>query len=773
MTRLHVLIASLILVSAPLAGCLDEELIDDILGCMDENAANYDDNATSELVGDCIYMATMETFIDSMNDVGSIEDMLEETPKAGYSQSISSSEWNQDLGMQMDVEIEDIVMADLDNDAVYVHNSLSIVALMQMEYTHVQVGEIVNVHYSVGGMMAQGEAESGSYQTRDATPNVLEVIAEQSGLFSEGDGDDGDDDGDDEFPEDAEITITMSDDMESQTMTMAYTEDGAEITMTIHIDQNEDLMSFSMESDNGSATSSMTYEIMWGDSIVIEVDETLPKTSNPIWFEEGQDEDDDWDDEEDTFHCDNGNEVPMDHVDDGWDDCGDGSDEFDDGGDDGDDGDDGDGPPTPEEAMETVDANGDGYMSYQEFQDAWDSDPENPELDYDEVTILFDDCDYDDSDLIDIDEMQCFIDGIVDTLPDEGDEDPGAMFGHIDTDEDGYVSIQDIIDFSNENEAGDDSDDDADEEGLSEWFSWCDTDGDDLLNLDEFTTCVEDDDGDDGDDGENDVSWMDYDWGDGYCEWNGNSGDEETVWWCKYSEDDEDWDTWWYYCEDHEDDGWHCTDDFGQSEEFEHSAEGDEWSGSDDDDDGDDGDETFICDNGDEVPMDWVNDGWDDCGDGSDEFDDGGDDDQHDTLPESTTLIVAENQTLNAPIIDFEAHFLSDCAEEYDEDEGEMIQPDLSDCTIEFSIPLTGGEAEGVTIAYTDHDGDGLVSPGDEISLEWGEYEGVEIDNMEFYDTWASEYSSDSAAMPPALPGFGAVLGALGLLGAAIASRRD
>ena len=150
MTRTHVLIAALILVSAPLAGCLDEELIDDILGCMDENAANYDDNATSELVGDCIYMASMETFMDAMNDIGSIEDMLEDTPKAGYSQSIATSEWNQDLGMQMDVEIEDILMADLDNDAVYVHNSFSVVALMQMEYTHVQVGEIVNVHYSTG-----------------------------------------------------------------------------------------------------------------------------------------------------------------------------------------------------------------------------------------------------------------------------------------------------------------------------------------------------------------------------------------------------------------------------------------------------------------------------------------------------------------------------------------------------------------------------------------------------------------------------------------------
>ena len=193
MTRLNVLIASLLLIATSLSGCITEELVDDILGCMDENAANYEENATSELVGDCIYMATAETFMEAMTDIGSIEDMLEDTPKAGYSQSISSSEWSQDLGMQMDVEIEDIVMADLNTDSVYVHNSISIAGLLQMEYTHVQVGEVVNIHLLMGGMMLQGEATTGSYQTRDAAPNVLEVIAEQAGLFNEDDDDGGND----------------------------------------------------------------------------------------------------------------------------------------------------------------------------------------------------------------------------------------------------------------------------------------------------------------------------------------------------------------------------------------------------------------------------------------------------------------------------------------------------------------------------------------------------------------------------------------------------
>ena len=78
-------------------------------------------------------------------------------------------------------------MVDLDNDSVYVHTlNFMFVGLLQMEYTHVQVGEVVNIHYSLGGMMVHKPATTGSYQTRDSTPNVLEVIAEHLTLDSGG-----------------------------------------------------------------------------------------------------------------------------------------------------------------------------------------------------------------------------------------------------------------------------------------------------------------------------------------------------------------------------------------------------------------------------------------------------------------------------------------------------------------------------------------------------------------------------------------------------------
>ena len=155
-----------------------------------------------------------------------------------------------------------------------------------------------------------------------------------------------------------------------------------------------------------------------------------------------------------------------------------------------------------------------------------------------------------------------------------------------------------------------------------------------------------------------------------------------------------------------------------------------------------------------------------------DDHDDGDDHDDHGDQHEMPAVLIgyiAKNQTLNAPISDFETHFLSDCDEEYDEETDEMVEPDLDECTVEFSIPLSGGEANGVTHTYDDLDGDGLVSPGDMLTLEGWDGQ----TRLEMYDTWASEYSSDSVANPPALPGFGAMLAVMTLLGAALASRRD
>jgi Ca2+-binding EF-hand superfamily protein len=791
MTRAYAILASLILIATPLAGCTSspeiEEIVDDILGCMDENAENYDDNATAELLGNCIYLASMEAFMTAMTEQMEIDEMLETMPQAGYSMLITTSEWNSDMNMQMDVTIEEIVMADLDTDSVYTKMGMSMVPFMTYEYTQVQVGELVNVHYAVGGMMAGDGAGMGSYQTRDATPDVMETI---STLVSASDaGDAGDEMGlnlptgdisdlSSEMPADTEPVITYVGETGVQTMTLEYTNDtGHTTSIVILIDDNKDLMSYDISTDNGSASSSISYTVMWGDSVVIEVDDTLPRTSIPINFhidgmpEDNWDDDDDdddgddggdgGDDENDVYwqdywsgYCEwNGNSGDEetvwwckesqddedwdtwwyyceDHEDDGWhctDDFGQSeSYEWESGGDEWS-GSADDGPPTPEEAMADVDTDGDGYMSYQEFQDSWDSDPENPELDYDEVTILFDDCDYDVNDLIDIDEMQCFVDGIVDMLPDGGGEDPEQMMDYMDTNDDGYLSLQELIDFLNNDreQNGEEPMSSDEEEETASWFSYGDTDGDDLLNLDEFTQMFgdddDDDDGGDGDDPSADevFEWMNTD-GDGQVtpsEWadfsnsTGDIIDEDNFNGLVYTMDMYDYD---------DSDGLDIYEFAEMWDEINHDDEGD---------------------------------------DGDDE-------------PFRVTMMVM-GQTLNAPISDFEVRFLFDCGEP--DEEGN--EPPISNCTVAASNGLTDGSAtvdpaltEYVfTYEYLDYDGDGLISDMDTLVIDnlWPDV------RVELYDTWADQYTSESFATAEMLPGFGALMVTIGLLGAAMAGRRD
>ena len=125
----------------------------------------------------------------------------------------------------------------------------------------------------------------------------------------------------------------------------------------------------------------------------------------------------------------------------------------------------------------------------------------------------------------------------------------------------------------------------------------------------------------------------------------------------------------------------------------------------------------WMCDNGEEIPESWVNDGMEDCSDGSDEYDnDNSDDDDHDhghdnedsgnddwdEEPRDLALTVANNQTFEAPLSDFSIQFLT-------------CNSDIrSECNVEESaslISLTGQMGNSTCLLYTSPSPrDGLLS---------------------------------------------------------------
>ena len=682
MNKTTALIASLLMIATSLSGCITEELVDDVLGCMDENAENYDDNATLEALGDCFYMASVDQFMGQMSEM-SIDEMLDVNPRAGYSSVISMNMVEDEMGMgEMEIHIEEHVMVDLANDSAMVRTYLSVDPMMTVDYTVIQVGQVVNIHSLASGMMA--DAVSSSTQTRDADGSVLDMVhamiegSPAEGIPGLGMGDDQpDSDNDDGMPtESASFTYDAS--TGTQTMTMTMTEDGASTEMTIHLNENEDLLSYEMKMDDGTNTTVMSYTVMWGDAIVIEVDETLPKTALPVWFD-----------------------GLSETLDDGH---GDG------------DGDDGDGPPSPEEVLYMFDSDDDGYLSWDEFWDSW-GDGEGQDA-QDDMMGIFQEADTDSDDLLSLEELEYFIEMVDDHESHDGDEmSPDMILDMMDYNDDGSVSWTEFDDFIIYEDGGW-----ADEQERSESqdaFDYSDANGDGSLDYEELEHWISTM----GDDDDSEEMFL--------CD---DGNEEIPMDWVNDGEED---------CED-------------GSDEY--------------DDDGSDSDnepDMWMCDNGEEIPEDWVNDGEEDCEDGSDEYDDGeSDNDGHEAGPRFG--VVADNLTFTAPLSDFELRFLN-CNGVDSLDECSLVASGL----LESGVASAPGEAncvEGCDIMFTfaDNDMDGMVSPGD--TLDIGDDYGFTV---AIYDTWAEGYTEDSDAYGPNVPGFGALLGAIALIGASMASRRD
>ena len=771
MNRAYALLASLILIATPIAGCLSgediEDLVDDVIGCMDENAANYDENATAELVGECLYIASIDAFISAMEDMQemSIDDMLEEDTRAGYSSIISVTTVSDEMGGgPMDISIEEHVMVDLENDSAMVRTYLSVVPMVTIDYQVIQVGQVVNIHSQSGGMMS--ESISVNSQTRDAEGSVMDMVhsmisgspATGFGDMSSMDDDDTDMDETDDIPTDS-ASFSYDSTEGTQTMSMSIVEDGNLTEMTIVIDENENLISYMIHGDDGVNETTMEFTVMWGDAIVIEIDESLPRTAIPVWLEGIS------------------GELGQDHGP----------------GDDDDDGD--EGPPSPQEVLDWFDSNGDDYLSWDEFWNMW-GDGEGEEVENDLMGI-FEEADTDMDELLSLDELEYFIEMVHDyDESDSPDLSPELILNMMDDNEDGSLSWTEFENFIIYQDGG--WDDEQDRSNSQEAFNNSDMNDDGALDYDELEHWIST--MGDGDDGDEEMFVCD------------NGEEEIPMDWVNDGVED---------CGDGSDENTQTNENMQNSNEFSVSAYlTDNWASSDQEyvdpeftidsgfDDVDNVDFELMDSEGSSLmtltiqPSDFIetndgnmlyyvsldglmldqgcytlmatvttNDGNSDTWTRDDiciyEDNNNGDDD--DGNSGSMYGVVADNLTFFAPISDFELRFLNCNGVD-----------SLEACSLVFSGSLDSGVASvpedvdcnsgcEATFTFDDVDMNGMVSPGDTLTID----DNAGGFTVAIWDTWAEEYTDDSSASMPTLPGFGALLGTLGLLGAALASRRD
>mgnify|MGYP003307816061 FL=1 len=406
MNKTLVLLASLLIATTPLAGCIDgdtlEEIIDDVVGCMDTEAKNYDENATTELVGNCIYAASMEAFMDAMNQEIDLQSMLNQSTTAGYSMSMTAPMGDElgDMGDDMMILIEETVMVNMSANAAHVSIAMSIPMLFSSITTMTQVGEVVNVHHKLDGMLVTemgAETVDEKYQTRDMVPDVMDwvipMLADSMANEMAGDSEDTEDDliDDDWDMDSATISVSFDSETNSQTMDLSTAMDnGSTMNLSVKIDENSELMSYSMiiTDENGSSTH-MSYALMWGDAVVITVDQTLPKTAIPVHWDglpDFNNHDDDWDDDDD----DDGHE------------------------------------PSPDDVMMMIDQNEDELISWDEFEDfiinedgGWVDDDDRTE-----TQEHFNYSDNNDDGYLDIDELSNWLESMNDDDHDnDGDSD--------------------------------------------------------------------------------------------------------------------------------------------------------------------------------------------------------------------------------------------------------------------------------------------------------------------------------------------------------------
>ena len=441
----------------------------------------------------------------------------------------------------------------------------------------------------------------------------------------------------------------------------------------------------------------------------------------------------------DTFYCDNGNDIPMDYVNDGDNDCGDNSDENVDMGDGGEDedttdgsdngGDNGedqnsedDGPPSPQSLLDMTDTDQNGLMDFDEFitfmseGDREETGESMPQSVIDEFNEIFNSSDLDESGDLDLDELELFIldlDEYMSTSDDGHDEmwTFNREMSECDSDADGMVDFDELdacvtMDIANDGYG----DEGVAEQSLRWMFDLVDADEDGMLDSDEFEDFAE-----------------------------MTSGEPMMVCYDRYADEIDSSVTSEEDCE---------ADDNNWIQALQPVNDG-----------GSDSEDEFRCDDGETIPMSWVNDGYEDCAGGEDEDDMGGSDDN--------TFYIETSQDVMIPfegdMSDYKIE-LATCEADYNPD---TMGYDTTCGESVMSIAISDA-GENSVIMFHDADSSGTISAGDMIHV--GETTG-EWNTVRLYSVSADAYSDENPVFNT--PGFTGIVGMLALLGAAFIRRNE
>ena len=446
--------------------------------------------------------------------------------------------------------------------------------------------------------------------------------------------------------------------------------------------------------------------------------------------DENVDRGDDGDDSgtDERFTCDNGNDIPMDYVNDGDNDCGDNSDENVDMGDGGDDSGTDDGPPSPQSLLDMTDTDQNGLMDFDEFitfmseGDGEETGESMPQSVIDEFNEIFNSSDLDESGDLDLDELEQFIFDLDEYMStsDDGHDEMWTFhrdMSECDSDADGMVDFDELdacvtMDLSNDG-YGDEGVD-----GLRWMFDMVDADEDGMLDSDEFEDFAE-----------------------------MTSGEPMMVCYDRYADEIDSSVTSEEDCE---------ADDNNWIQALQPVNDG-----------GSDSEEEFMCDDGTTIPMDWVNDGMDDCEGGEDEDDMGGSDDHGDSddSDEGRVWYITNEMDFHfeGDMNDYSI-VLATCEEDMDMETGEMTK----DCSTYMTVSMNDAMLEGSSVMFHDTDSSGTISDGDMIHVSESDNDWNEV---RLYSSSADAYSDENPMHNT--PGFTGIVGMLALLGAAFIRRNE